>query len=160
MALQERRAITNPTLLLRCMIVPTGVIAGFCLHAVLHVAPSIIALVGAGVMLLVSRIDPVDAPREIECRTLVFFMGLFVMVAGLVHTGVIKAIGTWAIDVIGDNYFGAATALLLGSSVLGAFFDNIPYVATPAPSSRTSSPRSRIPAPAAVSLPGDEHQIQ
>ncbi|WP_240987034.1 hypothetical protein [Arthrobacter sp. Soil736] len=34
---------------------------------------------------------------------------------------------------IGDNYFGAATALLLGSSLLGAFFDNIPYVATLAP---------------------------
>jgi Na+/H+ antiporter NhaD/arsenite permease-like protein len=84
-------------------------------------------------MLLVSRIDPADALREIEWRTLVFFMGLFVMVAGLVHTGVIKAIGTRAIDLIGDNYFGAATALLLGSSVLGAFFDNIPYVATLAP---------------------------
>lgn len=133
MALQERRAITNPALLVRCMIVLAGVIAGFCLHAVLHLAPSIIALVGAGVMLLVSRTDPVDALRDIEWRTLVFFMGLFVMVAGLVHTGVIKAIGTWAIDVIGDNYFGAATALLLGSSVLGAFFDNIPYVATLTP---------------------------
>jgi Na+/H+ antiporter NhaD/arsenite permease-like protein len=43
-ALQEQRAITNPALLVRCMIV----IAGFCLHAVLHVAPSIVALVGAG----------------------------------------------------------------------------------------------------------------
>jgi Na+/H+ antiporter NhaD/arsenite permease-like protein len=133
MALQERRAITDPALLVRCMIVLAGVIAGFSLHAVLHIEPSIVALVGAGVMLLVSRADPADALREIEWRTLVFFMGLFVMVAGLVHTGVIGAIGTSAIDVIGDNYFGAATALLFGSSVLGAFFDNIPYVTTLAP---------------------------
>ena len=133
MALQERRAITDPALLLRCMFVLTGVIAGFSLHAVLHIEPSIVALVGAGVMLLVSRADPADALREIEWRTLVFFMGLFVMVAGLVHTGVIAAIGTWAVNTIGENYFGAATALLFGSSVLGAFFDNIPYVTTLAP---------------------------
>jgi Na+/H+ antiporter NhaD/arsenite permease-like protein len=55
------------------------------------------------------------------------------MVSGLVHTGVIETIGVWAVDAVGDNYFGAATALLFGSAVLGAFFDNIPYVATMAP---------------------------
>jgi Na+/H+ antiporter NhaD/arsenite permease-like protein len=55
------------------------------------------------------------------------------MVAGLVSTGVIDTIGGWLIDAIGDDYFGAATALLWGSGVLGAFFDNIPYVATMAP---------------------------
>ena len=60
-------------------------------------------------------------------------MGLFVMVGGLVHTGVIAAIGRWAVATLGDKYFLAATALLFGSSVLGAFFDNIPYVATMAP---------------------------
>jgi DNA-binding CsgD family transcriptional regulator len=63
----------------------------------------------------------------------VFFMGLFVMVAGLVHTGVIGAIGDWAVAAIGDEFLLAATALLFGSGVLGAFFDNIPYVATMTP---------------------------
>jgi len=133
MALQERRAITNPRLLVRCLIVLAGVIAAFSLHSVLHLDPSIVALVGAGVMLLVSRADVTDSLREVEWQTLVFFMGLFVMVAGLVNTGVIDAIGGWLIDAVGDNYFGAATALLFGSGVLGAFFDNIPYVATMAP---------------------------
>jgi Na+/H+ antiporter NhaD/arsenite permease-like protein len=37
------------------------------------------------------------------------------------------------VEAFGDNYFVAATALLFGSGVLGAFFDNIPYVATMAP---------------------------
>lgn len=133
MALQERRAITNPGLLVRCLIVLGVVIAGFSLHAVLHLDPSIVALLGAGVMLLVARTDIADTLREVEWKTLVFFMGLFVMVAGLVSTGVIDAIGMWAVDMIGDNYFGAATALLFGSGVLGAFFDNIPYVATMTP---------------------------
>ncbi|MFJ2029925.1 SLC13 family permease [Streptosporangium sp. NPDC087985] len=133
MALQERRAITDPRLLVRCLIVLGLVIAGFGLHAVLHVAPSIVALVGAGLMVLVSRTDVSDVLREVEWPTLVFFMGLFVMVAGLVHTGVISAIGTWVIGAVGDHYFGAATSLLFGSAALGAFFDNIPYVATMTP---------------------------
>ncbi|WP_336083706.1 ArsB/NhaD family transporter [Nocardia sp. SSK8] len=133
MALQERRAIRDPKLLVRSMIVLTGVVIGFCLHSVVHVAPSVIALVGAGVMVLVSRLDLGDILAEVEWPTLVFFMGLFVMVAGLVHTGVISAIGTFATELVGDNFFAAATALVFGSAILGAFVDNIPYTATMAP---------------------------
>ncbi|WP_326830062.1 ArsB/NhaD family transporter [Streptosporangium sp. NBC_01810] len=133
MALQERRAITDPKLLVRCLAVLAAVVAGFGLHAVLHIEPSIVALVGAGVMLLLSRISVSEVLAEVEWPTLVFFMGLFVMVAGLVETGVIATVGMWAIEAVGDDYFLAATSLLFGSSVLGAFFDNIPYVATMAP---------------------------
>ncbi|MGI5493166.1 SLC13 family permease [Microtetraspora malaysiensis] len=133
MALQERRAITDPRLLARCLVVLGLVIAGFGLHAVVHIEPSIVALVGAGLMIMVARPDVPEVLREVEWPTLVFFMGLFVMVAGLVHTGVISTVGTWAISAVGDNFFGAATSLLFGSAVLGAFFDNIPYVATMTP---------------------------
>ncbi|HWO62271.1 MAG TPA: ArsB/NhaD family transporter [Umezawaea sp.] len=133
MALQERRAITDPVMLCRCLVVFGGVVIGFGLHAVLYVDPAIVALVGADVMLLVTRVDVGDVLAEVEWPTLVFFMGLFVMVGGLVHTGVIETIGTWTVGAFGDDHFLAATALLFGSSVLGAFFDNIPYVATMAP---------------------------
>lgn len=133
MALQEGRAITDPRLLARCLAVLGLVVVGFGLHAVLHVEPSIVALVGAGVMVLVSGTDVSETLREVEWPTLVFFIGLFVMVAGLVHTGVISAVGDWAIGAVGDNFFGATTALLFGSAALGAFFDNIPYVATMTP---------------------------
>ncbi|MFE3543272.1 SLC13 family permease [Nocardia sp. NPDC059177] len=133
MALQERRAIRDPKLLVRSLIVLAGVVIGFCLHSVVHVEPSVIALVGAGVMVLVSRLDLGDILHEVEWPTLVFFMGLFVMVAGLVHTGVIAAIGNTATGIVGDNFFAAATALVFGSAVLGAFVDNIPYTATMAP---------------------------
>ncbi|WP_132427342.1 SLC13 family permease [Pseudonocardia endophytica] len=133
LALDERRAITDMRLLVRCLCVLALVIAGFALHSVLHLEPSIVALLGAGVMLLVSRADVGETMEEVEWPTLVFFIGLFVMVAGLEHTGVISAIGTWAVGVVGDDMFAAATALIFGSAVLGAFFDNIPYAATMAP---------------------------
>jgi len=133
MALQERRAITDPRMLRRCLAVFAVVVAGFSLHTVVHLDPAIVALVGAGLMLLVTGADVGEVLREVEWRTLVFFMGLFVMVAGLVNTGVIERAGSWAVQGFGDNHFLAATSLLFGSSVLGAFFDNIPYVATMTP---------------------------
>ncbi|WP_155341865.1 ArsB/NhaD family transporter [Acrocarpospora corrugata] len=133
MKLQERRAITDPRLLVRSMIVLGGVTLAFSLHSVLHLEPSIVALVGAGVMVLVSRTEVSEVLREVEWPTLVFFMGLFAMVSGLVHTGIIATIGGWVVATVGNDPFVAATALLFGSSVLGAFFDNIPYVATMAP---------------------------
>ncbi len=133
LALQERRAIKDTGLLIRAMAVLAVVIAGFALHSVLHVAPSIVALVGAGAMLLVTNVDVTEVLPEVEWSTLVFFMGLFAMVAGLVHTGVIGALGSVAESAFGDNWFGAATALLFGSAVFGAFVDNIPYTATMTP---------------------------
>ena len=133
LALQERRAITDTGLLIRAMAVLALVITGFALHSVLHVAPSIVALVGAGAMLLVTNVDVAEVLPEVEWSTLVFFMGLFAMVAGLVHTGVIGALGSVAESAFGDNWFAAATALLFGSSIVGAFVDNIPYTATMTP---------------------------
>ena len=133
MAMDERASITDRRMLIRCLAVLALVVTGFGLHAVIHVEPAIIALLGAGLMVLVARVDTAVYLQEVEWSTLVFFMGLFVMVGGLVETGVIHNIGTWATDQVGDDYFLAATGLLFGSAVLGAFFDNIPYVATMAP---------------------------
>ncbi|MER7007521.1 ArsB/NhaD family transporter [Dactylosporangium sp. NPDC000555] len=133
MELDEREAIKDRRLLVRCLVVLGLVVAAFSLHAVIHVEPAIVALLGAGLMVLVSRVETAKYLEEVEWSTLVFFMGLFVMVGGLVETGVIHRIGTWATGQVGDNYLTAATGLLFGSAVLGAFFDNIPYVATMAP---------------------------
>lgn len=133
MALQEKRAITDGRLLVKSLIVLGLVIIGFTLHTQLHVDPSIVALIGALVMVLVTGVDINEVIAEVEWPTLVFFAGLFIMVGGLVHTGVIETIGQWAIGAVGHDYFTAATALLFGSAALGAFFDNIPYAATMAP---------------------------
>ncbi|MFJ8579929.1 ArsB/NhaD family transporter [Micromonospora sp. NPDC093277] len=132
-ALDEREAITDRRLLVRCLAVLGLVIAAFSLHTVLHLEPAIVALLGAGVMVLVTRATPEQFLPEVEWSTLVFFMGLFIMVGGLVETGVINTVGHWVVGAVGDDYFAAASSLLFGSAVLGAFLDNIPYVATTAP---------------------------
>lgn len=131
--LDPRSAIVDSKLLLRSMIVLTVMIVGFVLHAFVSIEPAIVAMLGAGAMVLVAGPMLHDALREIEWRTLVFFMGLFIMIAGLVSTGVIGTIGEWAAAAVGDNWFLAASSVLWGSAVLGALFDNIPYVATMVP---------------------------
>jgi len=132
MALDARAAIQDRGLLIRCMIVLGLITVAFTAHTVLHLAPSIVALLGAGLMVLVSGVQPSQYLAEVEWGTLVFFTGLFVLVGGLVHTDVIRNIGQWASGIT-DNHFLIATGLIYGSAILGAFFDNIPYAATMAP---------------------------
>jgi Na+/H+ antiporter NhaD/arsenite permease-like protein len=133
MAMDARASITDARKLVRCLIVLGLVMVMFTLHAVLHLEPAVVALLGAGAIVLVSRDWTNGYLKEVEWSTLVFFMGLFVMVGALVNTGIIGAVGEWAVRTVGDNYLGAATSLLFGSAVVGAVFDNIPYAATMAP---------------------------
>jgi len=133
MALEEREAITDPRLLRWMLVLLAAVLAAFVLHSALHLEPAIVALLGAGVAVALAREDVGRSLADVEWETLVFFMGLFVMVGALVHTGVIARLGTAVTDAVGDRYLVAATGLLFGSAVLSALVDNIPYVTTMAP---------------------------
>ena len=133
MALDEREAIRDGGLLLRSLVVLVAVMIGFVLHSSLHVEPSLIALLGAGALVAVSNLDPPEFLEEVEWATLVFFLGLFVMVGALVEVGVIESVGKAVTEAVGDRYFLAASILLWGSGALSAIVDNIPYVATMTP---------------------------
>ena len=88
MALNEREAITDRRLLVLCGIVLAVVFVGFAGHAAFHIEPSVVALLGAGVLVLLSAVSrATSCPAEWE--TLLFFAGLFVMIGALVKTGVI-----------------------------------------------------------------------
>ena len=125
--LHPRDAITNLRLLVRCLVVLGLVMVAFSLHTVLHLDPSIVAMMGAGVTVLVSRTTPEEFLAEVEWPTLAFFMALFVLVGSLVEVGVIGDLGELAAEWMGDRELLGATALLFGSGVFGAFVDNIPY---------------------------------
>jgi Na+/H+ antiporter NhaD/arsenite permease-like protein len=133
MELDEREVISDHGLLVKCGVVLTLVMAGFIGHSALHLEPSIVAMMGAGALVAVSRTEPDEFLEDVEWPTLVFFMGLFVMVGALVEVGVMADIGTWLIDSVGDEYFLAGTGLIWGSAALSGIVDNIPYVATMAP---------------------------
>jgi anion transporter len=133
MSLQEREAIRDPGLLVKCGVVLVLVFAAFIAHPVLHIEPSVVALVGAGALILISRMDRSDYLASVEWETLLFFAGLFVMVGALVKTGVVGEIAQSAIEITGGDSL-STTMLILGVSVpVSGIIDNIPYVATMTP---------------------------
>ncbi|MDQ3104240.1 MAG: ArsB/NhaD family transporter, partial [Actinomycetota bacterium] len=133
MDLDERAAIRDRTLLVRCLLVLVAVLVGFSLHTLLHIDPSVVALLGAGVLVLVSGTTSEEFLEDVEWETLVFFAGLFVMVGTLVNVGVIEYLGEQAVEAVDGRYLLASTGLLFGSAVISGIVDNIPYVATVSP---------------------------
>lgn len=114
------------------LVVLALVVAGFVLHPFLHYAPSIVALLGAGLLVAVS-VETSEVLSDVEWPTLAFFAGLFIMIGGLIETGVIGEISKALADVIGGSELGGSMVLLGASAVLSGIVDNIPYVATMAP---------------------------
>ncbi|MBB3724532.1 ArsB/NhaD family transporter [Nonomuraea dietziae] len=133
MALNEREAIRDPRLLWQALGVLALVMVGFVLHPVLHYEPSVVAVLGAGVLVAATKVTTEESLEEVEWPTLVFFAGLFVMVGALVNTGVIGELSQMAVSAT-EGQLGLTTMGLLGVSAgLSAIVDNIPYVATMSP---------------------------
>jgi len=133
MSLNEKEAIKDRTLLLKAGGVLALVTLGFVLHAALHTQVSVVALLGAGLLVVISGLSPKEYLGEVEAPTLVFFAGLFIMVGALIKVGVIESLSELVTDATGGNLLLASIALLGVSGVLSAIVDNIPYVATMAP---------------------------
>jgi Na+/H+ antiporter NhaD/arsenite permease-like protein len=133
MELDEREAIRDPQLLVRSLVVLALVLVAFSLHTVLHLEPSVVALLGAGLLVFISRLPPQTYLEDIEWETLLFFAGLFLLVGALVKTGAINYLASALSYATGDSMPRAMMLLLWGSALLSAVVDNIPYVATMAP---------------------------
>ncbi|GAA4553348.1 ArsB/NhaD family transporter [Amycolatopsis samaneae] len=133
MALNEREAIQDSRLLIKAGAVLAAVLVAFAGHSLLQVEPSVVALLGAGVLVLLSRTKPEQYLAGVEWETLLFFAGLFVMIGALVKTGVIGDLAKLAADATGGNALLAVMLILGVSALLSGVIDNIPYVATMSP---------------------------
>ncbi len=133
MALNEREAIHDKRLLIKCGVVLLAVFTAFVGHSVFHIEPSVVALLGAGVLVLISRTQPKDYLASVEWETLLFFAGLFIMIGALVKTGVIGDLAKLAADATGGDALLAVMLILVVSALLSGVIDNIPYVATMSP---------------------------
>jgi len=132
-ALEAAELITSRPLLRKGIIVMGGVIFGFLFHGSLHIESATVALAGATVLLLWARTDPHHAIREVEWTTLFFFVGLFIVVEGLVQAGIIRAGAQAALRVVGGNVRLASMVLLWVSALVSGVVDNIPYTVTMIP---------------------------
>ncbi len=132
--LKEEYRITNVKLTVMGLALLAFTIFLFIIHGVLHMEPSIAALTGAMFLLVISRVDIVEMlEHEVEWPTLIFFIALFMVIAGAEETGLIQIIAEWVRDVSRGNLTVAVIMVLWVSAIASAFIDNIPFTATMLP---------------------------
>ena len=131
MQMNEREAIKDPVMLKKSLAVLATVLTGFVLHGMLHFQPATVALFGAGLLLLLSGThEPHHILAEVEWPTIFFFMGLFVIVGGVVKVGLIKWMSLQVLALTQGNLLATSMVVMWFSAFASAIVDNIPYVAT------------------------------
>jgi Na+/H+ antiporter NhaD/arsenite permease-like protein len=132
--LREEYRITNKKLAIQGLCLLGFTILLFGLHGLFHMEVSVAALIGAMLLLAISKVDIVEMlEHEVEWPTLVFFIGLFMVIAGAEETGLIQMIANWVKDVSRGNLTVAIILVLWVSAIASAFIDNIPFTATMLP---------------------------
>jgi Na+/H+ antiporter NhaD/arsenite permease-like protein len=104
-----------------------GVIILFFLSDYINLKPSLIALLGASIALLIVRPKVEEAFKEVELPVLLFFISLFIIVGGLEHSGVLKRLAGLIIGFSGNNLLLCSIVVLWGSAIASAIIDNIPF---------------------------------
>jgi Na+/H+ antiporter NhaD/arsenite permease-like protein len=134
MDLDEKEEITDKKLLIKALVALILTIFGFFLHQLLHLESATVALAGAFLLLLFTGEKYLDKSfMKVEWSTIFFFIGLFVLVSGLIETGVISLLANYSIHLTGGNITSTSILILWVSAIASAFIDNIPFVATMIP---------------------------
>lgn len=130
MELDENRAIKDKSLLIKSVVMIGLVVIGFMFHSSLGMESCTIALLAAVIMMIVGKQDVEDVIMGVEWSTILFFIGLFVVVGGMEETGVIDQLATLLIGMTGGNMVLTMLIILWVSAIVSSFLDNIPFVAT------------------------------
>ena len=130
MALDEKKSISDMSLLIKSVIMIVLVVIGFITHNLLKIESSVIALTAGTVMLLIGKQDVEDIIHEVEWSTIMFFSSLFVVVGGLVETGVVNKLAHLIVEYTADSPILVMLVLLWASALISAVLNNIPFIAT------------------------------
>lgn len=149
MSFNEREAITDVPLLKKSLFVLSLVILAFVVAHPLGLEPATIAMFGAGLLLLLANLkhDAEDQSEnvhhtfgEVEWVTIFFFVGLFIVVAGIEHAGLLEMLANRVLELTKGDMGITALAILWVSSIASALVDNIPFVATMIPMIESMAP--------------------
>lgn len=126
-AMDARSAIKDPKLLRKCLLVLGLVLVGFLMHHQMGLEPATVALAGAALLLIVTRIDPEELLVEVEWTVLFFFIGLFVLVGALEKVGVVGFLAT-RFMAVSDSPTVLVVLLLWLTAIVSAFLSAVPTV--------------------------------
>jgi Na+/H+ antiporter NhaD/arsenite permease-like protein len=137
---EANKALKNKSLLIKSFIVLTLVLAGFTLgHNFLHIATGTTALAGAALLMFLDGFGHTHTERnkkaheafhQVEWDTIFFFLGLFVVVASLEHTGLLALAAGQITSFTEGDFTKTGITILWASTFFSAFINNIPFVAT------------------------------
>lgn len=102
-------------------------------HAQTGLTVAFIGVIIAAITLITSFKHIKFILKKIDYKTLLFFIGLFIVVGGLEQTGVLKLIANFIEKICGGNFFAMVLIIMWISAVASAFVDNIPFAATMVP---------------------------
>ncbi|MFQ5355952.1 MAG: SLC13 family permease [Mariprofundaceae bacterium] len=142
MKFNEKETIKDIPLLKKSLLVLFMVIGGFTISHSFHLEPATIALFGAALLLLLQTwgedLSTKDSSYhsvmgDVEWTTIFFFVGLFIIVTGVEHTGIIAWMAEKTLEMTGGDFDATVGAILWISAIVSALIDNIPFVATMIP---------------------------
>lgn len=133
MRMNEKGLIKDRSLLIKSIVMTVMTVSGFVLHSILGLETSVVALSAAAVMLMLGRQDPEKTVSEVEWTTIIFFIGLFIVVGSLVETGLIDRLAGIIMEITDGNKIMTMIIVLWVSALLSSTLDNIPFVATMIP---------------------------
>lgn len=135
--IDARRAIKDRLGMTKCLIALLVTFTLFFLHDRMHLYPSFIALIGAGLAFLLLRPDPEEIFRDVEWPVLAFFTCFFVIVGGLQATGVLSYIATKTVFLAEIDIKLYKVALLWVTAVFSSMLGAVPFTMVMLPVMKT-----------------------
>lgn len=142
MAFDEKSTITDHRLLKQALMVLALVIIAFVLSRQIGLEAGAIGMAGAAILMLLDNVGKSSEHQtenitkvfgEVEWITIFFFIGLFMVIAGVEHTGALRLLADELVEATGGDLQLTGLGVMWSSAVLSAIVDNIPFVATMIP---------------------------
>lgn len=126
-------AITNKTSFIISTIIFACAVILLVTHSATHLTVAFIGAVIALVTIIANVKHLGEIFKKVDYKTLLFFIGLFVVVGGLEETGILEIIANFIGNVSGGNIYIMVAIIIWVSAIASAFVDNIPFAATMVP---------------------------
>jgi Na+/H+ antiporter NhaD/arsenite permease-like protein len=131
--LEERGRITEPENLKKAGWIGLGMLLLFMFGEQIHLLPAVTAIIGATALMVWIRPNIEEMIEAVDWTTLVFFIGLFIVVGGIQEVGLISFIADFIGNLVGENLPLAMMAIVWFSAILSTVVANIPFTAAMLP---------------------------
>lgn len=133
MAIDEHKMIKSYSLLIKSLSVLGLIIPAFIFSKTIHLEPATIAILGASTLLIISKENMQLVLRELEWSTLFYFIGLFIVVAGVVKVGLISMLSDYMVAYTkpdAANMFSTSIIILWFSAIASTVMENTILIAS------------------------------